>query len=131
MIEPATNLEGFSVDAVTIDNSTPAAVTVTGAGVSITMQGKYSRDAKTNGLYWVGNDGYLYNDDVWPTALCAYFTITTPSGIAPRMRVVDNENAETGLENINAATKAVKAIENGQLIITIDGVKYNVQGVKL
>lgn len=131
LIEPATNLEGFTVNNVTIDNSTPAAVTVSGAGVSITMQGKYSRDAKTDGsLYWVGNNGYLYNDPVWPTALCAYFTITTPSGIAPRMRVVANENAETGLENINAATKAVKAIENGQLIITIDGVKYNVQGVR-
>ncbi len=131
LIEPATNLEGFSVDAVTIDNSTPAAVTVSGAGVSITMQGKYSRDAKTNGLYWVGNDGYLYNDDVWPTALCAYFNISTPSGIAPRMRVVTKEDAETGLDNITTGTKAVKAIENGQLIIIRDGVKYNVQGQKL
>lgn len=41
-----------------------------------------------------------------------------------------SENEATGLENINAAIKAVKAIENGQLIITIDGVKYNVQGVR-
>lgn len=131
LIEPSADCEGFSVDAVTIDNSTPAAVTVTGAGVSITMQGKYSRDAKTNGLYWVGNDGYLYNDDVWPTALCAYFDISTPSGIAPRMRVVTRENAETGLENITTGEKAVKTIVNGQLIITVDGVKYNVQGIKL
>ena len=128
LIEPSADCEGFSVDAVTIDNSTPAAVTVTGAGVSITMQGKYSRDAKTNGLYWVGNDGYLYNDDVWPTALCAYFDITTPSGIAPRMRVVAKENAETGVENTFSGKAAAKTLVNGQLIITIDGVKYNVQG---
>jgi hypothetical protein len=129
LIEPATDLEGFTVNNVTIDNSTPAAVTVSGAGVSVTMQGKYSRDAKTDGsLYWVGNNGYLYNDPVWPTALCAYFTITTPSGIAPRMRVATNENAETGLENIFSGKDAVKTIVNGQLIITIDGVKYNVQG---
>lgn len=130
LIEPATNLEGFTVENVTIDNSTPAAVTVSGAGVTITMQGKYSRDAKTSGLYWVGNDGYLYNDDVWPTALCAYFNITTPSGVAPRMRVVANENAETGVDNINGANDIVKMIENGQLIIVIDGVKYNAQGVR-
>jgi hypothetical protein len=128
LIEPLADIEGFTVDAVTIDNSTPAAVTVSGEGVSITMQGKYSRDAKTNGLYWVGNDGYLYNDDVWPNALCAYFDISTPSGIAPRMRVATNENAETGLENIFSGKDAVKTIVNGQLIITIDGVKYNVQG---
>ena len=130
LIEPATNLEGFTVENVTIDNSTPAAVTVSGAGVTITMQGKYSRDAKTSGLYWVGNDGYLYNDDVWATALCAYFNITTPSGVAPRMRVVANENAETGVDNINGANDIVKMIENGQLIIVIDGVKYNAQGVR-
>ena len=130
LIEPSADLNGFTVENVTIDNSTPAAVTVSGAGVSVTMQGKYSRDAKTNGLYWVGNDGYLYNDDVWPTALCAYFNISTPSGIAPRMRVTTSENAATGVDNINAGATATKAIVNGQLIITVDGVNYNVQGVR-
>ena len=131
LIEPATDLEGFTVEGVTIDNSTPAAVTVSGAGVSVTMQGKYNRDAKTNGLYWIGNDGYLYNDDVWPNALCAYFNITTPSGIAPRMRVTTSENEATGVDNITTSENAVKTIVNGQLVITIDGVQYNAMGVKL
>lgn len=131
LVEPSADLNGFTVEGVTIDNSTPVAVTVSGAGVSITMQGKYSRDAKLNGLYWVGNNGYLYNDDVWPTALCAYFDISTPSGIAPRMRVATRENTTTGVDNINAGATATKAIVNGQLIITVDGVNYNVQGIKL
>ena len=43
---------------------------------------------------------------------------------------VNSENEATGLDNINATSTAVKALENGQLIITIDGVKYNVQGVR-
>ena len=132
LIEPATDLDGFTVEGVTIDNSTPAAVTVSGAGVSVTMQGKYSRDAKTNGLYWIGNDGYLYNDDVWPTALCAYFNITTPSGIAPRMRVATKENAATGVDNItNGENTTIKVIENGQLIIIRNGEKFNAQGIQL
>jgi hypothetical protein len=132
LIEPATDLDGFTVENVTIDNSTPAAVTVSGAGVTITMQGKYSRDAKTNGLYWIGNDGYLYNDDVWPNALCAYFNITTPSGIAPRMRVATKENTTTGLDNItNSENTTIKVIENGQLIIIRNGEKFNAQGQKL
>jgi hypothetical protein len=39
------------------------------------------------------------------------------------------ENATTGLDQIVApAGQAVKVIENGQLIIIRDGVKYNVQG---
>ena len=128
LIEPATDLEGFTVNNVTIDNSTPAAVTVSGAGVSITMQGTYNRDAQTNGLYWVGNGGYLYNDNKWKNALCAYFNITTSSGIAPRMRVVAGENAATGLDNITTGEKATKAIVNGQLVIIRGGEMFNVQG---
>ena len=128
LIEPSANLNGFTVENVTIDNSTPAAVTVSGAGVSITMQGTYNRDAQTNGLYWVGNNGYLYNDNKYKNALCAYFDITASSGIAPRMRVVAGENAATGLDNITTGAKVVKTIENGQLIIIRNGEKFNVQG---
>jgi hypothetical protein len=43
---------------------------------------------------------------------------------------VNGENAETGVDNINGANDIVKMIENGQLIIVIDGVKYNAQGVR-
>ena len=41
------------------------------------------------------------------------------------------ENAETGIDNIITTDTPVKVIENGQLIIIRDGVKYNVQGVRL
>ena len=52
--------------------------------------------------------------------------------IPGRRRVCMGENATTGLDQIVApAGQAVKVIENGQLIIIRDGVKYNVQGQKL
>ena len=131
LIKPNT-IDNPIVAAVTISNSTPTAVTVAGEGISITMQGMFNSDGQTNGLYWVGNGGYLYNDNVSTNGLCAYFNISTPSSVAPRMRVVTGENATTGLDQIVApAGQAVKAIENGQLIIIRDGVKYNVQGQKL
>ena len=129
LIKP-NDLDNFTVEAVTIKNTTTP-VTVTGEGISITMQGMFNRDGKTNGLYWVGNGGYLYNDDVYTNGLCAYFNISTPSGVAPRMRVVTKEDAETGVEDIFSTDAPVKAIVNGQLIIIRDGVKYNVQGQKL
>ena len=45
---------------------------------------------------------------------------------------VQGENEATGFENITAPEgQAIKVIENGQLIIIRDGVKYNVQGQKL
>jgi hypothetical protein len=44
---------------------------------------------------------------------------------------VEGENVETGVEDIITTDAPVKVIENGQLIIIRDGVKYNVQGVRL
>ena len=66
----------------------------------------------------------------------AYIANTVPTTEQPqlpgRRRVCMGENAATGLDQIVApAGQAVKAIENGQLIIIRDGVKYNVQGQKL
>lgn len=44
---------------------------------------------------------------------------------------VQGENETTGVEDIFTTDAPVKVIENGQLIIIRDGVKYNVQGQKL
>ena len=41
---------------------------------------------------------------------------------------VQGENVETGVEDLFTTDAPVKVIENGQLIIIRDGVKYNVQG---
>ena len=106
-------------------------VSATGNDVTVVMHGVLNTKGETAGLYWIGDLGYLYNDNVDKLGLRAYFSISTPSGIAPRMRVVTKENVETGVDNITTGTKAAKAIVNGQLIIIRDGVKYNVQGQKL
>ena len=44
---------------------------------------------------------------------------------------VQGENEATGVEDLFTTDAPVKVIENGQLIIIRDGVKYNVQGQKL
>ena len=57
---------------------------------------------------------------------------TAQAEIPGRHRVCMGENATTGFDQIVAPEgKAIKVIENGQLIIIRDGVKYNVQGQKL
>ena len=80
---------------------------------------------------WVANDknyvnanrAYI-NSTVVPT--------TEQAKIPGRRRVCMGENVVTGFEQIVAPEgKAIKVIENGQLIIIRDGVKYNVQGQKL
>ncbi len=65
------------------------------------------------------------------TSLKAHKAYVIYSGNAAprRMRFVFNqEQVVTGIDNANADTKAEKRIENGQLIIIKNGVRYNVQG---
>ena len=94
----------------------------------------YTNDAV---LFFLGTDNLLYYQatDNKLLGLRAYFTfdgVTTYSQAAQvRARVVFNENETTDLDNLITTDAPVKVIENGQLIIIRDGVKYNVQGQKL
>ena len=57
------------------------------------------------------------------------YVIYTGNAAPKRMRFVFNqEQVVTGIDNANADIKAEKRIENGQLIIIKNGVRYNVQG---
>ena len=64
--------------------------------------------------------------------LAAHKAYITVSGSAPapkRLRFVFNgENAATGIGNASETLKSEKRIENGQLVIIKNGVRYNAQG---
>ena len=77
------------------------------------------------GASLAANRAYIDAEDV-PT--------TAQAQMPGRRRVImgaEDEGTSTGFENITTTDKAVKMIENGQLIIIRDGVKYNAMGVKL
>lgn len=119
----------IEANGVVIKNVSPSNVVAKGETTTVTMHGVLNTtDETTDGLWWIGEEGYLYNDDVTKLGLRAYFSITTSTGIAPRMRVVTSENAATGIDNITTSENATKAIVNGQLIIIRNGEKFNVQG---
>ena len=60
---------------------------------------------------------------------------TEPKSLVPGRRRVSmgetSENGATGVENTVIAPNSLKVIENGQLVIIREGVKYNAQGQKL
>lgn len=130
IVIPNKGFYGFGVEGVVIKNVAASTITKSCETAIVAMQGVMNTIAgeTTDGLYWIGESGYLYNDEADLLGMRAYFNITTPSGIAPRMRVVTKENEATGVENITTGAAAVKTIENGQLIIIRDNVKYNLQG---
>ena len=131
------------MDKLVVKNVTIAEDDIAGQGVSneegtvnIFFQGYYSASGQTNGTtqYYVGNNGYLYNEVVDIRGLCGLFTITDNEGnpAKVRARIVTREDAATGFENItNGENTTIKVIENGQLIIIRNGEKFNAQGVRL
>ena len=131
LIKPTVTVDEFVVENVTIVNTQGTSISKSISGLSVTMQGVINGNGTTDGLYWVGNGGLLYNDTASKSGLRAYFNIMTSSGIAPRMRVVAGENVETGIEDIITTDTPVKVIENDQLIIIRGCEKYNVQGQRL
>ena len=87
--------------------------------------------------FFLSADGDLHYNEASNSikALRAYFTFDNVTSIAAaaqvRARVVFNENVETGMDNLINENAPLKVIENGQLIIIRDGVRYNIQGQKL
>ena len=136
LVLPKANMSELVVENVTIlsDIASGQNVYSKELNVNIFFEGFYSAPGRTtNGTteYYVGNNGYLYKGEVEIRGLCGLFTITDENG-APlnvRARVVTREEVETDLDNNQLPnTNIQKVLENGQLIIIRDGVKYNVQG---
>ncbi len=137
LVYPKENMNELVVEGVIIANDKPSEDYSWNNGmVKLSFQGCYSADGKTDGAteYYIGNGGYLYNNVVDKRGLCGFFTITDndDNPVNIRARVVTREEVETGLDNNQLPnTNIQKVLENGQLIIIRDGVKYNVQGQKL
>ncbi len=56
--------------------------------------------------------------------------ITTPYPAITNLQVELRDDAPTAIDNTNADTKVTKLIENGQLVIIKNGVRYNVLGTQ-
>ena len=76
----------------------------------------------------------------WLNANRAYINKATLLSVEPKSPVPGrrrvsmgetSENGATGVENTMIAPNSLKVIENGQLVIIREGVKYNAQGVRL
>ena len=133
LIKPKTNANGFDLLGVKLNTATKPVEKECGP-TTITMQPVLSAtaEAKTNGAsqYWLAADNNLHNNVVSIKGLRAIFDVQTTKANV-RARAAFNENEATGVEDLFTTDAPVKVIENGQLIIIRDGVKYNVQGQKL
>ena len=131
--------EHVIINGVTVKNASAGTNVASGDGYEATLKAVTATDGtKTDGSteYYVGaNDGYLYNAQTNKLGLRAIIELTTTGGqplsANVRARVVQSDDTTTGFENITTTDKAVKVIENGQLIIIRGNEKFNAQGQKL
>ena len=143
-----------SVDA--LEAGVPYIFEKTANTITVTCQGEAVAEAgSANGLvgnftnefivpannYILYNNAFILADGTTNkvNAYRAYLDMNAIIGGAPQQMPgrryigmdVQGENVETGVEDLFTTDAPVKVIENGQLIIIRDGVKYNVQGQKL
>ena len=125
---------------ITVTETSPGSVTADG----ITFRGMFAQvhiDPYTNER----DEDYLFlganSQLMWPNddgssmrGFRAYFIIdrnAIPAQVAPRgthARFVNAPKQPTAIENTELNTQAQKLLENGQLIILKNGIKYNAQG---
>lgn len=122
------NWSSLTFEGVTVTTTTPQDV-VHG---DVTLHGTLSQ-VTINGsgkLYLTaGNNLMYYNGDKTINPFRAYFEVAglAPNN-APKARIVAHENATTGVEDVAAEVKAVKFVENGQILIKRGEAVYNLQG---
>ena len=125
--------------------ATATEVVVTSDGTTAAEPGNYhglygtftDKTAVTAGNYILYNNAICQcKENCWVDANRAYIVWDEiPTGEPQKMpgrkyigMGVQGENEETAIEDILSAEAPAKVIENGQLIIIRNGVKYNVQG---
>lgn len=136
LIKPAANIENPTFLGVTIDNmlndsETDVADFIGNFVVSEVPAGRNN--------YFLSADNKLYysNSATAINGMRGYFALKNISGNAPtRARIIEAENVATEIDIVNGEmpetfTNTGKLIENGQLILVRDGIRYNALGVKI
>ena len=127
---PAADIASCFFPAVTINAEASRVINTT----YFKMTGIYNPTVLTSEDYFMNNDNYLVQvtDENPLKPFRAYFTVVENSGAnnAPA-RVVFSHNQATAIGNINANAPVEKTIENGQIVIIKDGVRYNVLGTQI
>ena len=143
----ASQLEDLDFENVTINNADLTAQAVTMNGV--TFKGTFTpfvmgiqNGFDTNGGYlFLGQNNVLYwpntNNPLKPFRAYFYIDLNSGSSNAPLRfgmpaRIGRPAQMPTGVENVQSdKVQSTKVIENGQLFILKNGVKYNAQGQKI
>lgn len=131
-IKPSTDIVNPIFTSVEFKRATPAATTKTNADfvgtfVSTTL-------TANSDILYLGPDNTLYYPEVDTPikGFRAWFTIHGAAApVIRRMNIIERTGEATSINLINDAKNDGKYLENGQLIIIRDGVRYNAMGIMI
>ena len=105
-----------------VDDDTPVSNVIAAGHICYVLSG-HSTDNTVTGL------GFYIYEGANITAHKAYIDWASGSGPnnAPR-RLIFHTDEEQGIEDVQNAAQSTKLIENGQLVIIKNGIRYNAQG---
>ena len=131
-IKPSTDIVNPIFTGVEFKSTTPAATTKTNANfvgtfVSTTL-------TANSDILYLGPDNTLYypETDTPIKGFRAWFTIHGAAApVIRRMNIIERTGEATSINLINETKDNGKRIENGQLIIIRDGIRYNAMGMMI
>lgn len=132
LFRPASTINSPVFKGVTINMQ--AATVLAPADGLVSMTGTYSPMQVADGKWYLGPNNTLYQPQgtVKTKGFRAYFTLASSLGNKVRARVVMNGQISTDFDLITTdSATARKVIEDGQVYIVRNGVKYNLQGQKI
>lgn len=132
LFRPASTINSLVFKGVAINMQ--AATVLAPADGLVSMTGTYSPRQVPDGKWYLGPDNTLYQPQgtVKTNGFRAYFTLAPSLGNKVRARVVMNGQISTDFDLITTdSATARKVIEDGQVYIVRNGVKYNLQGQKI
>ena len=122
----------------TISASEPSSVVVGDLTLFGTINPEpVTKDDKSTLFLSTGNELHYPSVNGYIKGFRAYFTVKPGSPLAAviqrggPVRIKDHKDAPTAVENTNAELNAEKRLENGQVVIIRNGVKYTIQGQKI
>lgn len=126
LISPTAAVTGWTMEGVTLSTTTTPTVTSSVDFIGVLTPTQLTASENTlcvgagNTLFYVGMDGSL-------NGLRAYFTVKGAAAGAPA-RISLGSHVATDLENANVNANVNKLIEQGRVIIRIDGHDYDLNG---
>jgi hypothetical protein len=117
-------------------NKANSDVTFQGVFNPVDLAAQGQSDAHNQLFLAAGNSIYWPAQNKTVKGFRAYFEVTVGGGalhIKAGMpaRIVEHTDSATGIENTDADTQALKLLENGNVVIISNGVKYTIQGQKI